>query len=407
MMLHRSIAVALAVFLSPALVNSARADANAFGISYDSKPLPEGVTRVASWREFDAVLSPKNLAARYFTPDASFVKVYFDSVQLPAGWELVVQSVDASEQYRYGGENQADRTVDVEMGQTGELSFSAMSVEGSEVEVFLEYTGKSGSNSARPAAPSVHISHVLEGYPEGLMAPLQKAGLLTDGSTGPGIESICGTDNKRAVACYTGTQATRANAVARLLIGGGGSCTTWRVGSGNRFMTNNHCFATSSVVAASEVQFNYQNTTCTGTTGATVTKVAGSSLLKTSASLDYSLYTVTSTVSLGGFGGLSLDVRVPTSGEQIYIPQHPGGRKKELAITSTSDSGSVCRIGTASSGVNSLYLCDTEGGSSGSPVLANSSHKVINLHHLGGCSNAGVRISRIWPEISSFFSAVP
>ena len=37
------------------------------------------------------------------------------------------------------------------------------------------------------------------------------------------------------------------------------------------------------------------------------------------------------------------------------------------------------------------YYCDTEGGSSGSPVLSRSTHRVVALHHFGGCPNSGVR----------------
>jgi hypothetical protein len=46
------------------------------------------------------------------------------------------------------------------------------------------------------------------------------------------------------------------------------------------------------------------------------------------------------------------------------------------------------------------YTCDTSGGNSGSPVLS-SSHKVLALHHLGGCLNEGARMSLIYPQISS------
>jgi hypothetical protein len=382
--------------------------ANEFGIDYSFKPLPEGVNRVASWRGTAVELNAKNSDYIHSGYDASFVKVYFDYVNLPAGWALEVSSGDGSETYIYRGndEKSADKTVDADMGQNGSTSFAAMSVNGGKARVRLinEASNEKGADTGR-GEPVVLISHVMEGYPEGIMQPLAEKGLLAGGS-GPEIRSICGTDNKKAVACYTGTKATRAQAVARLLLSGGGACTTWRLGSGNHFMTNNHCFSTASGVRAAEIQFNYQNTTCTGTTTATITKVAGSSLLKTSSSLDYSLYTVASTANLSSFGSLSLDVRIPTAGETIYIPQHPGGRKKELGVESTSDSGGLCKISTAQSGVDSLYLCDTEGGSSGSPVLATSSNKVINLHHLGGCGNAGVRISRIWPEISSFFNNV-
>jgi V8-like Glu-specific endopeptidase len=47
------------------------------------------------------------------------------------------------------------------------------------------------------------------------------------------------------------------------------------------------------------------------------------------------------------------------------------------------------------------YYCDTEGGSSGSPVLSRSTNKVLALHHFGGCPNSGVRMERIFTQIQS------
>ena len=50
---------------------------------------------------------------------------------------------------------------------------------------------------------------------------------------------------------------------------------------------------------------------------------------------------------------------------------------------------------------NISYSCDTSGGNSGSPVL-NASHRVIALHHLGGCpSNQGAKAHLIYNEIAS------
>ncbi len=383
-------------------ISTESAPLNTFGVRYESSVLPEGVSRAASWRQVPMQLSARNAEQSIHLPDAAFVKVYFDYVDLQ-GYAIEVSNADGSERYVYGDQQSSDRTFDVEIGQDGKTSFAAMSITGDTAIVRLLPTGESEKGERAYVA----ISHVLEGYPEGVMSEYANTGLFDGGTDGENNRSICGANDKRPVACYSGTQATRATAVGRLVLSGGGSCTAWRVSSSNRMMTNNHCFSTSAGVTASEVWFNYQTTTCAGTTTATVTKVSGASLLKTSSALDYSLFTVNNFASISSFGFLGLDVRVPTSGEQIYIPQHPGGRRKELAIASGSDSGGVCRISTASSGVNSLYSCDTEPGSSGSPVLASSSNKVINLHHLGGCGNAGVRVSRIWPEISSFFTAVP
>jgi len=50
-------------------------------------------------------------------------------------------------------------------------------------------------------------------------------------------------------------------------------------------------------------------------------------------------------------------------------------------------------------GTDVSYFCDTDGGSSGSPVLSSTTHKVVALHHFGGCPNSGVRIDLINREI--------
>lgn len=131
----------------------------------------------------------------------------------------------------------------------------------------------------------------------------------------------------------------------------GGLCTTWRVGSDNHMMTNNHCISTQSATQASEVWFNYQNTTCGSTTPAPVTKVTGAQMLKTDGPLDYTLYTVNNFAAIASFGNYGLDVCPAIKDEQISIPQHGAGNPKELAITSK---------------------------------------KVVALHHLGGCPNGTV-----------------
>ncbi|MBP6750325.1 MAG: PKD domain-containing protein, partial [Xanthomonadaceae bacterium] len=57
---------------------------------------------------------------------------------------------------------------------------------------------------------------------------------------------------------------------------------------------------------------------------------------------------------------------------------------------------------------DTAYQCDTEGGSSGSPVIARSSNRALALHHVtyGSCLNGGVQFAYIWPQVSSFFGGV-
>ena len=116
----------------------------------------------------------------------------------------------------------------------------------------------------------------------------------------------------------------------------------------------------------------------------------GIALVAKSASLDLAL------IRLEGnpgdkYGWLELDNRIPPSGTPVFIPQHPGGRAKEIALKDTSSDGAECEIleaaetSCSSSAFGDLrYKCDTEGGASGSPVIARDTNKVIALHHCGG-----------------------
>lgn len=343
---------------------------------------------------------------RIETPDAAYIKVDFGKLQLAPGAELSVSNADGSEIYRYSSDKRDGYTYDVEAGQDGLSSFAAMSISGPVAIVRLQ----PGLTSSRTGS-SVQVTGYYEGYPEAVLAQLDQQELL--GSTESG-RSICGVDDKRDVACYGTTTLpySKHRPIARLLIGGRSLCTGWRVGSGDRMLTNNHCFTTSAQAAGTEVWFNYQRTTCGGTTNATTTKVTGKSVLRTDYTLDYTLYTINNPSTVSSFGYLSLDVRAPVTNEEIFIVQHPGGKPKQIGSISDRDTGNTCRINIASTSGNGTatdagYYCDTEGGSSGSPVLARSSGKVIALHHLGGCVNKGVRIDRIWPQIQGYFPSVP
>merc|ERR1711966_1852 len=55
------------------------------------------------------------------------------------------------------------------------------------------------------------------------------------------------------------------------------------------------------------------------------------------------------------------------------------------------------------------YTCDTEGGSSGSPVLSRTNNKIIALHHCGGgCNgNLGAPIYQFYSDIAPFLPGSP
>ena len=71
------------------------------------------------------------------------------------------------------------------------------------------------------------------------------------------------------------------------------------------------------------------------------------------------------------------------NGESIYIPQHPRGYGKKIAMKDGMAPATIIDTdyngGCGSHEV--AYKADTEGGSSGSPVLGLEDHAVIALHH--------------------------
>ncbi|MGR5285539.1 PKD domain-containing protein [Vibrio maritimus] len=328
---------------------------------------------------------------RFSEPGASFIKVHFRDVVLVEGAAIEVVSSDGSERYVYSAKHNTPMTIDSSQGDDGVTQFAAMSIAGDAVEVALIGEG------------SAVVDYIQVGLPQGQLEQVINA-------SPSGEESICGSDNKQAVACFDdkyGKEVAHSKPVARILIGGRSLCTAWRVGPNNHMMTNNHCIESASEAANTEVWFNYQLNQCGGSRG-TVVKVQADKLLETGYDLDFSLFTVKNFSTIQSFGYLGLDPRIPSLLETIYIPQHPGGRLKELGVE--TDSGARCVVDRPvtngrGSNTDSGYLCDTEGGSSGSPVLAASSHRVVALHHLGGCYNKGAHISKIWPLVSSHFPA--
>jgi hypothetical protein len=74
--------------------------------------------------------------------------------------------------------------------------------------------------------------------------------------------------------------------------------------------------------------------------------------------------------------------------DSIYIPQHPDGRCKEIEINVADDRVAGCSFS---------HLVDTQGGSSGAPVIRTSNDAVIGVHvaGTGNVRNFATRMSHI------------
>lgn len=364
------------------LVLSAWANADFDGVGFEPPVLSQTINETQVLSTDSGAISTSLVYS-----EAGFLKVRLQSVELKGDDALIVSDA-------YG--NEVQRLTAVNNSSQAQWLFSVL---GNQVSLSL--------NGQTPGT-QVIIDRTERGFSEAEMAARE-----------PREESICGSDDKQEIACFQRSNRrifNKSKAVARLIFpcstsGSGGlcTCTAWRVNpKNNTMMTNNHCISASAQIPASEVIFNYQNSSCNGN-DANNNRVIVSvdEILVTDYTTDMTLFTINNPSSVESFGALTLDNRSPVAGENIYIPQHPGGRDKELGFISDQDGGKCvvnqAQVNGRGVGTDLSYYCDTEGGSSGSPVLAsNPSHQVIGLHHFGGCTNQGVRVSAFYSLVEPY-----
>lgn len=216
------------------------------------------------------------------------------------------------------------------------------------------------------------------------------------------VRSTCGgSDDKENIACTSGTKLSNSTSVGRMLYQKGSywyNCTGSLISenNGSHFLTNEHCIDSQTVTDTLEVRFNYQYTTCSGSTLASYTTFSGDDYIESNATYDYCLLTLKNNPQ-STFGTLELRNGTASVGENIYIIQHPGGRPKMISESPILDPSYADQYSNPN--IEYLYNADTEGGSSGSPVFSEVDHKVVALHHTGYCPNEGVKMSLIYPLI--------
>jgi S1-C subfamily serine protease len=72
----------------------------------------------------------------------------------------------------------------------------------------------------------------------------------------------------------------------------------------------------------------------------------------------------------------------PVSDETVAIIHHPAANPKQISMNCPAMADAVAGTGTVDLSKDFAHQCDTEGGSSGAPVL-DTSGRVVGIHHLG------------------------
>ncbi len=312
-------------------------------------------------------------------PEASYIAVHFSRFDLAPGEKVVVHTPDKSHSYTFTG-----RGKPLAPG-----TFWATHVPGD--TCILSYYAGSGIPGF-----GYEIDRFAHGFPR---------------AAAPAIEALCGQDDSEWAKCYQSSEPQiydKGRAIARLMINGSSACTGWLLGCEGHVMTNNHCIGNQSDASNTDFEFMAEGSNCTtncASWGGCPGTVAASTstLIKTSGPMDYSLVLLPSNVS-GTYGYMKLRPGGAIVDERIYIPQHPQAWGKKIAVFSTdshdqsgfaevfSKNEPACQGGGPP---DVGYYADTQGGSSGSPVLAYSDHQVVALHHCANCPNRGVPIESI------------
>ncbi len=344
-------------------------------------------------------------AERVYHPGATYISVHFERMDLAVGDTVVVRSPDSKQRWTYTRYGRAD------LGRTAE-GFFATRVDGDTavVELFVAGAGGGWGYSVDRYGRGYNDAEILDFWNRGLG---EKMNLPYPRGWG---EALCTADNTEEAKCYLLSEPTayeRSRAIARLTLSGSAHCTGWLVGTAGHLITNEHCISSQTELNNIDFEFMAEGATC-ATNCATALgcpgtiEASGGTFLTDHADYDYALVLPDTTAGGGTdlpatYGYLQLRDTGAVLNERIYVVQHPAGWGKRFAMVSTYPSdvaaGGKCYASSltetpcAGSGYNDVgYFADTQGGSSGSPVLAYSDHKVVALHHCAGsagCSSGG------------------
>jgi V8-like Glu-specific endopeptidase len=209
----------------------------------------------------------------------------------------------------------------------------------------------------------------------------------------------CNSDELHNISCHLRNQAgaipglyMAGRPVAHLVVtksnGTVGDATGFLVGNGNYLITNNHVVENDDERKTLEVIFN-DELDAYGQPRSTTTYHADQ-FVWTNIDLDYTIVHIDGNPQ-SVYGSLPIARRDLIAGEVLRIIQHPNGETKQVSVTECTVADPFLQNGATP------YFqtnCDTEEGSSGSPIL-DENFNVVGLHWgswNGACPNAGTRI---------------
>lgn len=324
-------------------------------------------------------------------PGATYLALHFVDFNLAEDDELIVEDATGGQRYSMTGR-----------GKMNAGTFWARHVRGDTIQLQLLVGSASGGDG-----------FIIDKYAAG----------RPEAETFFEPRAICDADDRDNAVCYRDSLPVvydHCRAACRLVIQGSTGCSGALVSPFNHVLTNNHCVQDPADAVDVDFDFMAEAPTCeTPNCRACFPGIvySGSRMVQTHFGYDDVLLQIVDADPASNFGYLEVESRSPMLGEQIYNPQFSGLYAKTIAYYSShpSDTGGVARITSlteatclASSGINEVgYYLDGFGGSSGSPIIAFATHKLIALHHCGGCPNRGVPASLIYPEIAPFVTGEP
>lgn len=331
---------------------------------------------------------------------ATYLRLHFKRFDLADGDRLEIGGADGAEPRVYTGRGPAGTgefwafTV---AGDTAVLTLTALSGgrDGLEIDAYGRgvepiFGSMGGAAAGGPSQYSSAGDHTVD-------LPIPEpdpAGL------------VCGGQDWRDVACYGYDYPVEVHDARAAVLAIEGCCsasTAFKVSDSGQFMT-----AYRQSVSDLELRLDYQNLDCGGDTASSPGVVRGSEVLRADPLLDYTLFSTVGDAT--AIPCLQLDRRQPALGERIFIPQHPWGAPKQLAIWSDLDIGGFCVVDPIPANLVQPtqeigFLCDTAEGSLGAPVVSGATHRVVGINHVGRCPNMASRMDLIWPQISAVAGA--